>query len=460
MDDYDAYEDEIYKDDPEDQSPSEDEIDSEVEEDILAHVYYTTDTKGEEEKNEEDQPARKRRKTDDDLPPPLSPSSGSGSTNKETNIESTNGTNEETTDVVRPVDTDLESDTDIIRPSSPASPTRALSPVLTRRINLDSETSPPPSLLKVAVGDEEDADAMTDLIRSQAHGRYFADPAYLPEKAKGPKCHNCGEHGHMAKSCSIIRCMTCGVVGEHETWHCPSTRMCNNCGGPGHLARHCPQPRKSHVGCSYCGSRRHMDVACPQIWRCYVSAKNPPQDFEPNVWCYNCAAPDHYGDDCTFARRGPQQQLEPSAFCIGNVPQSEGMRRKMQQREQARERDRREREEEEREDWFARQNANRNRDQRQPPRGPRGNGGDSYRPRDRSPPRRRRSRSPPHYNDRREEARYGRGTAASRYGRNGGGGGGGGGGAYERGDFPRGGGRDRRGGGGGGGMSFADRISR
>ncbi|KAG5845423.1 hypothetical protein ANANG_G00138900 [Anguilla anguilla] len=51
-------------------------------------------------------------------------------------------------------------------------------------------------------------------------------------------CRNCGELGHLAAACTVVKCKTCG--GEHETRACRDPKPCNLCGARGHLFRDCP----------------------------------------------------------------------------------------------------------------------------------------------------------------------------------------------------------------------------
>ncbi|XP_064160265.1 uncharacterized protein LOC135237264 [Anguilla rostrata] len=51
-------------------------------------------------------------------------------------------------------------------------------------------------------------------------------------------CRNCGELGHLAAACTVVKCKSCG--GEHETRACRDPKPCNLCGARGHLFRDCP----------------------------------------------------------------------------------------------------------------------------------------------------------------------------------------------------------------------------
>ena len=54
-------------------------------------------------------------------------------------------------------------------------------------------------------------------------------------------CRNCGELGHLAAACTVVKCKTCG--GEHETRACCDPRPCNLCRvTPCHAPDHPHQP--------------------------------------------------------------------------------------------------------------------------------------------------------------------------------------------------------------------------
>lgn len=51
-------------------------------------------------------------------------------------------------------------------------------------------------------------------------------------------CRKCGELGHLAAACTVVKCRNCGA--PHETSHCREERQCNLCGKKGHLFKDCP----------------------------------------------------------------------------------------------------------------------------------------------------------------------------------------------------------------------------
>ena len=76
-------------------------------------------------------------------------------------------------------------------------------------------------------------------------------------------CRNCGELGHLAAACTVVKCKTCG--GEHETRACRDPRPCNLCGVRGHLFRDCPL--------SYANRARNIAPPPPAS----TAPPNPPQ---------------------------------------------------------------------------------------------------------------------------------------------------------------------------------------
>ncbi|KAL2269184.1 hypothetical protein VTJ83DRAFT_4030 [Remersonia thermophila] len=118
-----------------------------------------------------------------------------------------------------------------------------------------------------------------------------------------PKCSNCGEVGHGARSCpqeklekpntSEIRCYNCNETG-HRVRDCPVPRVdrfaCKNCGESGHKVADCPKPRSTDdVECRNCGELGHRAKDCPK-----------PRDMS-RVKCNKCGESGHFERQCTNA---------------------------------------------------------------------------------------------------------------------------------------------------------------
>lgn len=81
----------------------------------------------------------------------------------------------------------------------------------------------------------------------------------------------------------------------------------------GHVRKDCNQ-RAVSMFCTICDSRIHTKDTCPSIWRSYVVLKNRKEKYPSSVYCYNCGAEGHYGDDCVEPRRIELRFVEDSAF--------------------------------------------------------------------------------------------------------------------------------------------------
>ncbi|CAO3564806.1 unnamed protein product [Mortierella alpina] len=140
-------------------------------------------------------------------------------------------------------------------------------------------------------------------------GRYYLEARANPT---GRACFNCGQTGHISRDCTVTVCHICGAVGEHSYRECPAMK-CLNCLKTGHTADACPMPRGhgKSVVCWKCYGSDHPTEDCPSIWRDYVTTTSKPrQSVIP--YCYNCATSQHFGDDCR--RQRPNYARAGSAF--------------------------------------------------------------------------------------------------------------------------------------------------
>lgn len=158
------------------------------------------------------------------------------------------------------------------------------------------------------------------LATLRGEGRYFG---VVDPDATQPVCSNCHRRGHKRAQCKVVVCHACGKVDDHYESQCPNSMVCSNCGEKGHFRNNCPS-KKYQTYCVECNSRDHATERCPTIWRSYVlkrKDKNTKIAYPTNmIFCYNCAAKGHYGDDCPEYRISRTPNINGSAFSGDNLP--------------------------------------------------------------------------------------------------------------------------------------------
>ncbi|KAJ1809579.1 hypothetical protein LPJ75_004362, partial [Coemansia sp. RSA 2598] len=189
------------------------------------------------------------------------------------------------------------------------------------------------SMQKPRDAEENEYDYLDD-AEIQGHNRYFMEE-------KEALCFKCHQPGHMAKDCAVTTCLTCGQNG-HTTRDCKlSGSVCHRCNMRGHMSSECPlqSGRRNHSysnGCSRCNSRNHHTEECSTIWRKYVYSAPSSRGIsyqEVSPWCYNCANPGHFGDDCPEEySRWTLSFSSNTAFgsnnCPGKIPYSDSSSRR------------------------------------------------------------------------------------------------------------------------------------
>ncbi|KAK9459358.1 uncharacterized protein V1516DRAFT_627815 [Lipomyces oligophaga] len=184
-----------------------------------------------------------------------------------------------------------------------------------RRRQLEDETennNKSEDISTAAATDEESRQELTDL---RGEGRYFGSATPTRERV----CFICNQPGHLSSECKLIQCDTCGMKNDHLTRNCPKTRRCTNCNQLDHSAFEC-KARRRELYCTQCRSSRHTSDTCPSIWRFYKPspASSGPAEIIKAIFCYNCAAPGHYGDDCPHTLIQPL--LDGTAFSAAELP--------------------------------------------------------------------------------------------------------------------------------------------
>ncbi|PCG91900.1 Zinc finger, CCHC-type [Penicillium occitanis (nom. inval.)] len=142
-----------------------------------------------------------------------------------------------------------------------------------------------------------------------------------------PKCANCGEMGHIAKSCKQervtierveIKCVNCSEVG-HRARDCTKQRerskfACRNCGSPDHKVADCTEPPNlDHIECRRCNQTGHFAKDCPSAPKFAKACRkcgaedhlSRDCDQEQNmdlITCNNCDETGHYARDCPKPR--------------------------------------------------------------------------------------------------------------------------------------------------------------
>ncbi|KAJ1902159.1 hypothetical protein LPJ66_000248 [Kickxella alabastrina] len=169
---------------------------------------------------------------------------------------------------------------------------------------------------------ESDEYEYLDEAEIQGRNRYFMEEKEII-------CSRCNLPGHIARECTVVSCTLCGEQG-HSSRDCRWTgTVCHRCNMRGHISAECPQKSNAYrgkaQGCSRCSAGTHHTEECASIWRRYAYGKTLPgtgsggMQVEVVPWCYNCAAKGHFGDDCLQERtRGAFS--ERTAFGAKNCP--------------------------------------------------------------------------------------------------------------------------------------------
>lgn len=133
------------------------------------------------------------------------------------------------------------------------------------------------------------------------------------------KCFTCAKPGHLSERCDASKCPHCGIMGQHVSWACPKFRRCQKCAERGHDLSNCPyklsRPGHKNIICDLCQRAGHPEDECEMIWR--TSGKPWESDINPatvNLFCYECGAKGHLGNDCQYRRPGKRSGSSTWSF--------------------------------------------------------------------------------------------------------------------------------------------------
>ncbi|KAI9012798.1 hypothetical protein BC832DRAFT_548052 [Gaertneriomyces semiglobifer] len=143
-------------------------------------------------------------------------------------------------------------------------------------------------------------------------------------------CFFCRKMGHTAKNCSEreMECYLCH--SDHDPIRCKLSNFCYRCLKRGHMSGDCMEPAAPLDRCSFCDGF-HSALRCPTIWRQYIYTPLDPSipplsrkqiEEKVNIFCYQCAEPDHFGDHCThppgYGHMGGSRKRPPKLTAFNN----------------------------------------------------------------------------------------------------------------------------------------------
>ncbi|KAI9735811.1 MAG: hypothetical protein M1834_001276 [Cirrosporium novae-zelandiae] len=129
-------------------------------------------------------------------------------------------------------------------------------------------------------------------------------------------CLLCGVRGHMAETCSELKCSHCGVYDEHISRNCPTQPpRCGKCGETGHAKSKCQFKLKrtiaDKVTCQLCQRHDHLEHECELIWKTFRPMKSSVATTIL-LFCSLCGNNGHLNGDCS--QRLPGQPLRSTTW--------------------------------------------------------------------------------------------------------------------------------------------------
>jgi len=153
----------------------------------------------------------------------------------------------------------------------------------------------------------ETNDENEDTYSKKLQSRYF-EPINF-----NVRCYKCNKLGHISFDCLVEKeqmCYLCGYRG-HSRNSCPN-ELCFNCNFTGHTAKNCLQPRSArNQKCNRCGKLGHIFKDCKELyqggalWCQFCQGPHSERDCNSrpkHIFCYNCGAKGHIGDECSQVR--------------------------------------------------------------------------------------------------------------------------------------------------------------
>ena len=150
-------------------------------------------------------------------------------------------------------------------------------------------------------------DLLPESIEEQL--RYFhigRTPQEIP-RTEPVRCLICSKSGHIDEFCPLQTCPICQTIGDHLSNSCPKNEKCTRCSSRGHTVSSCHfklKPLPSSKTCPLCHRQGHDDDECEMFWRSSGKIFDTPLLRSQQVWCFECAAPGHLGNDCPQRPRG------------------------------------------------------------------------------------------------------------------------------------------------------------
>lgn len=133
------------------------------------------------------------------------------------------------------------------------------------------------------------------------------------------RCLICAQEGHMAESCTVLRCDVCGIHKQHSTKNCPQTKRCAKCRERGHQESNCQYKFQrilpEEMTCDLCQRDGHNENNCELLWRTSGRPwKSDLTDKKIRLECYECGRAGHLGNDCNTRR--PKKWMGTSTWSL------------------------------------------------------------------------------------------------------------------------------------------------